>query len=67
MFPVLAILCVVFHILSEGRFFSTQNISIVLQQASVNTVLAAGMTFVILTGGSTFLSAPFSRQAPWGR
>lgn len=51
MFPVLLALCVAFHVLSGGRFFSGQNISIVLQQASVNTVLAAGMTFVILTGG----------------
>ena len=33
------------------RFFTPQNISIVTQQASINTVLAAGMTFVILTGG----------------
>ena len=30
---------------------SAQNVSIVAQQASINTVLAAGMTFVILTGG----------------
>ncbi|MGP2491995.1 ABC transporter permease subunit [Mesorhizobium sp. PUT5] len=36
---------------SEGRFMATQNLSIVAQQASINTVLAAGMTFVILTGG----------------
>jgi len=34
-----------------GRFFTGQNLGIVLQQAAVNTVLAAGMTFVILTGG----------------
>ena len=32
-------------------FFSLQNLSIVTQQASINIVLAAGMTFVILTGG----------------
>jgi ribose transport system permease protein len=36
---------------AEGRFMSWQNLSIVAQQASINTVLAAGMTFVILTGG----------------
>ena len=36
---------------AEGRFLSWQNLSIVAQQASINTVLAAGMTFVILTGG----------------
>ena len=51
MLPVLLILCVGFHFLSEGRFFTGQNLGIVLQQAAVNTVLAAGMTFVILTGG----------------
>src|SRR5438445_13397981 len=51
MLPVLPLLCVGFHFLSEGRFFTGQNLGIVLQQAAVNTVLAAGMTFVILTGG----------------
>nr|WP_307437714.1 ribose ABC transporter permease [Labrys monachus] len=50
MLPMLIILCVVFALLS-GRFASLQNLSIVAQQASINTVLAAGMTFVILTGG----------------
>ena len=51
MLPVLLILSIGFHFLSEGRFFTGQNLGIVLQQAAVNTVLAAGMTFVILTGG----------------
>ncbi|MBR0956462.1 ABC transporter permease subunit [Bradyrhizobium japonicum] len=51
MLPVLLTLCIGFHLLSEGRFFTGQNLGIVLQQAAVNTVLAAGMTFVILTGG----------------
>jgi ribose transport system permease protein len=50
MLPVLVILAVGFHLLS-GRFLSVNNLSIVTQQASINTVLAAGMTFVILTGG----------------
>jgi len=50
MLPMLVVLCVVFALLS-GRFISFQNLSIVAQQASINTVLAAGMTFVILTGG----------------
>ena len=45
------LLCVGFHLLSDGRFFTGQNLGIVVQQAAVNTVLAAGMTFVILTGG----------------
>jgi ribose transport system permease protein len=48
---VLILLGIAFHYLSDGRFFTPQNISIVTQQASINTVLAAGMTFVILTGG----------------
>ena len=51
MLPILLLLCIAFHFLSDYRFFSWQNISIVMQQASVNTVLAAGMTIVILTGG----------------
>jgi ribose transport system permease protein len=50
MLPVLVILAIVFELMS-GRFMSVQNISIVAQQASINIVLAAGMTFVILTGG----------------
>jgi ribose transport system permease protein len=51
MLPVLIILTIGFHFMTEGRFFTGQNISIVAQQAAINTVLAAGMTFVILTGG----------------
>ncbi len=64
MLPILILLAILFQILSgyvqsgsfanawaEGRFLSWQNLSIVAQQASINTVLAAGMTFVILTGG----------------
>ena len=51
MLPVLIILAVGFHYATGGRFFTPQNISIVAQQASINTVLASGMTFVILTGG----------------
>lgn len=38
-------------VLMSGRFASPQNLSIVATQAAVNMVLAAGMTFVILTGG----------------
>src|SRR5258708_12837218 len=64
MLPILTLLGLVFKFLSspqqtgsvatafmEGRFVSLQNLSIVAAQASINTVLAAGMTFVILTGG----------------
>jgi len=64
MFPVLVLISLLFHLVSgyvmsdslseawsAGRFFSAQNLGIVAQQAAVNTVLASGMTFVILTGG----------------
>lgn len=50
MLPVLLILCIGFGVMTDG-FFTLQNLSIVTQQASINIVLAAGMTFVILTGG----------------
>jgi len=50
MLPVLVILAIGFELLS-GRFMTINNLSIVMQQASINIVLAAGMTFVILTGG----------------
>ncbi len=50
MLPILILLCIGFELLT-GRFLSVQNVSIVAQQASINIVLAAGMTFVILTGG----------------
>ncbi|RZL99658.1 MAG: ribose ABC transporter permease, partial [Variovorax sp.] len=50
MLPVLVLLCIGFSLASEN-FFSLQNLSIMTQQASINIVLAAGMTFVILTGG----------------
>ena len=50
MLPVLVLLGIGFELLS-GRFLHWDNLVIVMQQASINTVLAAGMTFVILTGG----------------
>lgn len=50
MLPILILLGIGFQLMS-GRFVSPQNLSIVTQQASINTVLACGMTAVILTGG----------------
>jgi ribose transport system permease protein len=50
MLPVLILIAIGFH-LATGKFLNATNIAIVLQQASINIVLAAGMTFVILTGG----------------
>ncbi len=64
MLPVLILLGLLFQVLSgmsggsgftaawtEGRFLAWQNLSIVMQQAAINIVLASGMTVVILTGG----------------
>jgi len=50
MLPALVLLSILFQALT-GRFLSGQNLSIIAQQASINSVLAAGMTVVILTGG----------------
>ena len=50
MLPILVLLCIGFSFASDN-FFSLQNLSIMTQQASINIVLAAGMTFVILTAG----------------
>jgi ribose transport system permease protein len=56
MLPVLIVLGILIQVIGiyltgEGRFLTWQNLSIVAQQASINAVLGAGMTFVILTGG----------------
>src|ERR1700693_5002816 len=50
MLPVLFVICVLFSILTPN-FLHENNIVNVIRQASINIVLAAGMTFVILTGG----------------
>ncbi|MCO6050507.1 ribose ABC transporter permease [Mesorhizobium sp. RP14(2022)] len=50
MLPVLVVLCIAFSLLSD-RFLAVNNLVIVMQQASINLVLACGMTFVILTAG----------------
>ena len=50
MLPVLVALGVAFTTLSD-RFLSLSNLLIVMQQASINLVLACGMTLVILTAG----------------
>lgn len=76
MLPVLVLLCIVFQLLTD-RFASWQNISIITQQASINVVLAAGMTFVILTSGidlsvgsilamSAMVALIVSKIADWG-
>ncbi|MDZ8031718.1 MULTISPECIES: ABC transporter permease subunit [unclassified Nostoc] len=48
--PILVIICILFTFLSPN-FLTGANIVNILRQASINIVLATGMTFVILTGG----------------
>jgi ribose transport system permease protein len=50
MLPVLILICILFAVLTPN-FLHENNIINVVRQASINIVLAAGMTFVILTGG----------------
>ncbi|ABA21793.1 inner-membrane translocator [Trichormus variabilis ATCC 29413] len=48
--PILVIICILFSLLSPN-FPTAGNAVNILRQASINIVLATGMTFVILTGG----------------
>ncbi len=50
MLPVLIVICILFAFLTPN-FLHENNVINVVRQASINIVLAAGMTFVILTGG----------------
>lgn len=48
--PIMLAICILFAVLSPS-FLTADNLINVVRQASINIVLAAGMTFVILTGG----------------
>jgi ribose transport system permease protein len=48
--PILFLICALFAVLTPN-FMTTANMTNVLRQSSINIVLAAGMTMVILTGG----------------
>lgn len=48
--PILALIGILFALLTPN-FLTTGNIVNIFRQASINIVLATGMTFVILTGG----------------
>lgn len=45
------VLVLVITILTDGSFLTSRNLTNLIRQASINGVLAAGMTLVILTGG----------------
>ncbi|MBS9782970.1 MAG: ribose ABC transporter permease [Pasteurella sp.] len=48
--PILVLIVIIFSFIAP-HFMSEANIMNITRQASINIVLAAGMTFVILTGG----------------
>ena len=48
--PILVLICILFTSLTPN-FLTAGNLVNILRQASINIVLATGMTFVILTGG----------------
>ncbi len=48
--PILLLICILFSVLTP-TFPTAGNVVNILRQASINIVLATGMTFVILTGG----------------
>jgi ribose transport system permease protein len=48
--PILLLICILFTVLSPS-FLTPGNMVNIARQASINIVLATGMTFVILTGG----------------
>jgi ribose transport system permease protein len=45
------ILLIFLFAISHDKFLTVSNVSNILQQISINTIIAAGMTFVILLGG----------------
>lgn len=49
-FPVLLLIVAAFGLIAPN-FFTESNLLNITRQASINIVLAAGMTFIILTGG----------------
>ena len=54
---VFALLTIYFHFASRGIFFSPRNISLLLRQASIAAVVAAGVSILIVMARSIFRSA----------
>ena len=64
MLPVLVLLCLAFYI-RRGPLLHLAESWHRAQQASINAVLAAGMTFVILTGGIDLSVGSILAVAAW--
>ena len=50
MLIVFILLCVFFHIASDGIFFQSRNLSLLLRQASIVAVVAAGVSILMVMG-----------------
>ncbi|MDG6882450.1 Ribose transport system permease protein rbsC [Phocoenobacter uteri] len=48
---VALVILLIFFTLAHSKFMTMSNVSNILTQISINTIIAAGMTFVILLGG----------------
>lgn len=64
--PILILIVAVFGFIAPN-FFTESNLLNITRQASINIVLAAGMTFIILTGGLTSPWARFWAPRRWRR
>jgi erythritol transport system permease protein len=59
------LLVVAFFSVMVPNFLTTSNLLIMTQHVAITGLLAIGMTLVILTGESTFQSAPWPGFAAW--
>lgn len=50
MLVVFVLLCIVFHVMSEGIFFTPRNLSLLLRQASIVAVVSAGVSILMIMG-----------------
>ncbi len=62
---VALILVLAYFSVMAPNFLTAANAVIVSKHVALNAFLAIGMTFVIITGGSTCQSAPSSGSARW--
>lgn len=50
MLVVFVLLCIVFHVTSNGIFFTPRNVSLLLRQASIVAVVSAGVSILMIMG-----------------
>ncbi len=64
--PILILIVAVFGFIAPN-FFTESNLLNITRQASINIVLAAGMTFIILTGGIDLSVGSILAPPQWPR